>query len=317
MPEERKKILEVKHLKQYFKNGRNVTKGVDDVSFDIYEGEVFGLVGESGSGKTTTGRSILQLYKPTAGEVLFEGKDVTKLRGRDEQLAFRRDAQMIFQDPYASLNPRMTVEDIIAEGLDIHHLVNSKEERRKRVEDLLETVGLNRNHASRFPHEFSGGQRQRIGIARALAVEPKFIVADEPISALDVSIQAQVVNLMIDLKKQRDLTYLFIAHDLSMVKFISDRIGVMHYGKLLEVGSADEVYDHPLHDYTKSLISAVPQPDPEIERSRKRIDYEYGKFEGDGKDDQRTMHEIRPGHFVKCTDDEVAYYEKVAQSYEK
>ena len=317
MPEERKKILEVKHLKQYFKNGRTVTKGVDDVSFDIYQGEVFGLVGESGSGKTTTGRSILQLYKPTAGEVLFEGKDVTKLHGRDEQLAFRRDAQMIFQDPYASLNPRMTVEDIIAEGLDIHHLVKDKAERRKRVEDLLETVGLNRNHASRFPHEFSGGQRQRIGIARALAVEPKFIVADEPISALDVSIQAQVVNLMIDLKKQRDLTYLFIAHDLSMVKFISDRIGVMHYGKLLEVGSADEVYDHPLHDYTKSLISAVPQPDPEIERSRKRIDYEYGKFEGDGKDEQRSMHEIRPGHFVKCTDDEVAYYEKVAQSYGK
>ena len=277
MPEERKKILEVKHLKQYFKNGRTVTKGVDDVSFDIYEGEVFGLVGESGSGKTTTGRSILQLYKPTAGEVLFEGKDVAKLHGRDEQLAFRRDAQMIFQDPYASLNPRMTVEDIIAEGLDIHHLVKDKAERRKRVEDLLETVGLNRNHASRFPHEFSGGQRQRIGIARALAVEPKFIVADEPISALDVSIQAQVVNLMIDLKKQHDLTYLFIAHDLSMVKFISDRIGVMHYGKLLEVGSADEVYDHPLHDYTKSLISAVPQPDPEIERSRKRIDYEYGR----------------------------------------
>ena len=317
MPEERKKILEVKHLKQYFKNGRNVTKGVDDVSFDIYEGEVFGLVGESGSGKTTTGRAILQLYKPTAGEVLFEGKDVTKLHGREENLAFRRDAQKIFQDPYASLNPRMTVEDIIAEGLDIHHLVKSKEERRKRVEDLLETVGLNRNHASRFPHEFSGGQRQRIGIARALAVEPKFIVADEPISALDVSIQAQVVNLMIELKKQRNLTYLFIAHDLSMVKFISDRIGVMHYGKLLEVGDADEVYDHPLHDYTKSLISAVPQPDPEIERNRHRIDYEYGKFEGDGKDDQRSMHEIRPGHFVKCTDDEVAYYEKVAQSYEK
>ena len=317
MPEERKKILEVKHLKQYFKNGRNVTKGVDDVSFDIYEGEVFGLVGESGSGKTTTGRAILQLYKPTAGEVLFEGKDVTKLHGREENLAFRRDAQMIFQDPYASLNPRMTVEDIIAEGLDIHHLVKDKAERRKRVEDLLETVGLNRNHASRFPHEFSGGQRQRIGIARALAVEPKFIVADEPISALDVSIQAQVVNLMIELKKQRNLTYLFIAHDLSMVKFISDRIGVMHYGKLLEVGDADEVYDHPLHDYTKSLISAVPQPDPEIERNRHRIDYEYGKFEGDGKDDQRSMHEIRPGHFVKCTDDEVAYYEKVAQSYEK
>lgn len=263
MPE-KKKILEVKHLKQYFKNGRNVTKAVDDVSFDIYEGETFGLVGESGSGKTTTGRSILQLYKPTSGEVIFEGKNVENLKSRADKLAFTRDAQMIFQDPYASLNPRMTVEDIIAEGLDIHHLVKNKEERSKRVEELLETVGLNESHASRFPHEFSGGQRQRIGIARALAVEPKFIVADEPISALDVSIQAQVVNLMIELQKKRGLTYLFIAHDLSMVKFISDRIGVMHYGKLLEVGPADDVYDRPLHDYTKSLISAVPIPDPEL-----------------------------------------------------
>lgn len=313
MPE-KKKILQVKHLKQYFKNGRVTTKAVDDVSFDIYEGETFGLVGESGSGKTTTGRSILQLYKPTSGEVIFEGKNVENLKGREEKLKFRRDAQMIFQDPYASLNPRMTVEDIIAEGLDIHHLVKSKEERRARVEELLETVGLNRNHASRFPHEFSGGQRQRIGIARALAVEPKFIVADEPISALDVSIQAQVVNLMIDLQKKKGLTYLFIAHDLSMVKFISDRIGVMHYGKLLEVGPADDVYDKPLHDYTKSLISAVPVPDPEIERQRHRIDYDAKKEEMDGK--PRSMHEIRPGHFVRCSDDEVEHYQKVAESYE-
>ncbi|WP_301049790.1 ABC transporter ATP-binding protein [Lactobacillus intestinalis] len=313
MPEE-KKILEVKHLKQYFKNGRTVTKAVDDVSFDIYEGETFGLVGESGSGKTTTGRSILQLYNPTSGEVIFEGKNVENLKNREDKLKFRRDAQMIFQDPYASLNPRMTVEDIIAEGLDIHNLVKNKEERRERVEELLETVGLNKNHASRFPHEFSGGQRQRIGIARALAVEPKFIVADEPISALDVSIQAQVVNLMIELQKKRGLTYLFIAHDLSMVKFISDRIGVMHFGKLLEVGSADDVYDKPLHDYTKSLISAVPVPDPEIERQRHRIDYDPEKEEMDSK--VRTMHEIRPGHFVRCTDDEVAHYEQVAKSYE-
>lgn len=313
MPE-KKKILEVKHLKQYFKNGRNVTKAVDDVSFDIYEGETFGLVGESGSGKTTTGRSILQLYKPTSGEVIFEGKNVEKLKSRAEKLAFTRDAQMIFQDPYASLNPRMTVEDIIAEGLDIHHLVKNKEERSKRVEELLETVGLNESHASRFPHEFSGGQRQRIGIARALAVEPKFIVADEPISALDVSIQAQVVNLMIELQKKRGLTYLFIAHDLSMVKFISDRIGVMHYGKLLEVGPADDVYDRPLHDYTKSLISAVPIPDPEIERKRTRIPYDAKKEEMDGK--KRSMHEIRPGHFVRCSDDEVKHYEQVAASYE-
>lgn len=313
MPE-KKKILEVKHLKQYFKNGRNVTKAVDDVSFDIYEGETFGLVGESGSGKTTTGRSILQLYKPTSGEVIFEGKNVENLKSRADKLAFTRDAQMIFQDPYASLNPRMTVEDIIAEGLDIHHLVKNKEERSKRVEELLETVGLNESHASRFPHEFSGGQRQRIGIARALAVEPKFIVADEPISALDVSIQAQVVNLMIELQKKRGLTYLFIAHDLSMVKFISDRIGVMHYGKLLEVGPADDVYDRPLHDYTKSLISAVPIPDPEVERSRTRIPYDAQKEEMDGK--KRSMHEIRPGHFVRCSDDEVKHYEEVATSYE-
>lgn len=313
MPE-KKKILEVKHLKQYFKNGRNVTKAVDDVSFNIYEGETFGLVGESGSGKTTTGRSILQLYKPTSGEVIFEGKNVADLKSRADKLAFTRDAQMIFQDPYASLNPRMTVEDIIAEGLDIHHLVKNKDERTERVEELLETVGLNESHASRFPHEFSGGQRQRIGIARALAVEPKFIVADEPISALDVSIQAQVVNLMIELQKKRGLTYLFIAHDLSMVKFISDRIGVMHYGKLLEVGPADDVYDRPLHDYTKSLISAVPIPDPEVERSRTRIPYDAQKEEMDGK--QRSMHEIRPGHFVRCSDDEVKHYEEVAASYE-
>ena len=311
---EKEKILQVKHLKQYFKNGRTITKAVDDVSFDIHKGETFGLVGESGSGKTTTGRSILQLYQPTAGEVIFEGKNIENLKKREDKLKFRRDAQMIFQDPYASLNPRMTVEDIIAEGLDIHHLVKSKEERRQRVEELLETVGLNKNHASRFPHEFSGGQRQRIGIARALAVEPKFIVADEPISALDVSIQAQVVNLMIELQKKHGLTYLFIAHDLSMVKFISDRIGVMHFGKLLEVGPADDVYDRPLHDYTKSLISAVPVPDPEIERSRKRIDYDVQKEEGEGK--ERTMHEIRPGHFARCSDDEVAHYQNVAASYE-
>ena len=274
---EKEKILQVKHLKQYFKNGRTITKAVDDVSFDIHKGETFGLVGESGSGKTTTGRSILQLYQPTAGEGIFEGKNIENLKKLEDKLKFRRDAQMIFQDPYASLNPRMTVEDIIAEGLDIHHLVKSKEERRQRVEELLETVGLNKNHASRFPHEFSGGQRQRIGIARALAVEPKFIVADEPISALDVSIQAQVVNLMIELQKKHGLTYLFIAHDLSMVKFISDRIGVMHFGKLLEVGPADDVYDRPLHDYTKSLISAVPVPDPEIELNHKRIDYDVQK----------------------------------------
>lgn len=306
---ERKKILEVKNLKQYFKSGSNTVKAVDDVSFHIYEGETFGLVGESGSGKTTTGRSILKLYEPTSGEIIFEGKNIHDLKKRKDLLSFRRDAQMIFQDPYASLNPRMTVEDIIGEGLDIHGLAKNKAERRKRVEELLETVGLNKKHASRFPHEFSGGQRQRIGIARALAVEPKFIVADEPISALDVSIQAQVVNLMKELQEKQGLTYLFIAHDLSMVKFISDRIGVMRFGKLLEVGPADDVYNNPLHPYTQSLISAVPIPDPEIEKNRQRIDYD-GHLESDGQ--ERTLHEVVPGRFVRCTDEEVEHYRQLA-----
>ncbi len=309
---EKNKILEVKNLKQYFKVGRSTVKAVDDVSFDIYEGETFGLVGESGSGKTTTGRSILHLYEPTSGEIIFKGKDINKLKGRKEKMQFRRDAQMIFQDPYASLNPRMTVEDIIAEGLAIHQEVKNKADRKKRVYELLDLVGLNKEHASRFPHEFSGGQRQRIGIARALAINPKFVVADEPISALDVSIQAQVVNLMKELQEKKKLTYLFIAHDLSMVKFISDRIGVMRFGKLLEVGTADEVYNHPLHDYTKSLISAVPIPDPDIERQRQRIKYDDSKVES-RKD--RSLHEIKPGHFVRCADDEVDYYLKVAKSY--
>ncbi len=308
---EKNKILEVKNLKQYFKVGRSTVKAVDDVSFDIYEGETFGLVGESGSGKTTTGRSILHLYEPTSGEIIFKGKDINKLKGRKEKMQFRRDAQMIFQDPYASLNPRMTVEDIIAEGLDIHKEVKNKADRKKRVYELLDLVGLNKEHASRFPHEFSGGQRQRIGIARALAINPKFVVADEPISALDVSIQAQVVNLMKELQEKKKLTYLFIAHDLSMVKFISDRIGVMRFGKLLEVGTADEVYNRPLHDYTKSLIS-VPIPDPDIERQRQRIKYDDSKVES-RKD--RSLHEIEPGHFVRCADDEVDYYLKVAKSY--
>ena len=315
MPE-RKKLLQVKHLKQYFTSGKSTVKAVDDVTFDIYEGETFGLVGESGSGKTTTGRSIIRLYDPTDGEIIFDGKDISKLKTRSEKLEFNREMQMIFQDPYASLNPRMTVEDIIAEGIDIHGLAKSKKERSEMVENLLETVGLNRDHASRYPHEFSGGQRQRIGIARALAVQPKFIIADEPISALDVSIQAQVVNLLKDLQEEKGLTYLFIAHDLSMVKFISDRIGVMHYGRLLEVGPADDVYDKPLHDYTKSLISAVPIPDPEIERQRHRIDYDPS-IEGDDGDKVRSLHEITPGHFVRCTDDEVEMYKKKGAEYEK
>ncbi|WP_125607849.1 ABC transporter ATP-binding protein [Lapidilactobacillus bayanensis] len=310
-PTPRKKLIEVKHLKQYFNAGKtNEVKAIDDISFDIYEGETFGLVGESGSGKSTTGRSIIRLYNPTSGQILFHGQDISQIKHRD-MLEFRREMQMIFQDPYASLDPRMKVKDIIAEGLDVHHLVNNDQERAARVNELLDLVGLSHDHATRYPHEFSGGQRQRIGIARALAVEPKFIIADEPISALDVSIQAQVVNLLRDIQKRRNLTYLFIAHDLSMVKYISDRIAVMHNGKLMEVATADEVYNHPLHPYTKSLLSAVPLPDPVYERSRHRTDYD-DTIEFDGK--SRTLQEIIPGHFVLATDDEVASYRDIAKN---
>ncbi|WP_281165541.1 ABC transporter ATP-binding protein [Liquorilactobacillus sicerae] len=317
MTENRKKLLEVKHLKQYFNVGKaNEVRAVDDVSFDIYEGETFGLVGESGSGKTTTGRSIIHLYQPTAGKIIFDGQDISKLKTRKEFLAFRRKMQMIFQDPYASLNPRMKIKDIVAEGLDIHHLAKNNQERSQIVEDLLETVGLNRDHSSRYPHEFSGGQRQRIGIARALAVQPKFIIADEPISALDVSIQAQVVNLLKELQEKHGLTYLFIAHDLSMVKYISDRIGVMHYGKLLEVGPADDVYEHPLHDYTASLISAVPVPDPEYERQRKQIVYDPSQ-EKDLPDQPRKLREIVPGRFVRCSEAEIPKYRQRALAAQK
>ncbi|WP_270329986.1 ABC transporter ATP-binding protein [Lapidilactobacillus dextrinicus] len=306
----RKKLIEVKHLKQYFNAGKaNEVKAIDDISFDIYEGETFGLVGESGSGKSTTGRSIIRLYQPTSGQILFDGQDISQIKHRD-MLDFRRDMQMIFQDPYASLDPRMKVKDIIAEGLDVHHLVHSEQERGARVNELLDLVGLSHDHATRYPHEFSGGQRQRIGIARALAVNPKFIIADEPISALDVSIQAQVVNLLRDIQKKQKLTYLFIAHDLSMVKYISDRIAVMHNGKLMELATADEVYNHPLHPYTKSLLSAVPLPDPVAERSRQRTDYNDA-IEFDGQ--QRTLQEITPDHFVLATNDEVIAYRKLAQ----
>ncbi|WKN28981.1 ATP-binding cassette domain-containing protein [Apilactobacillus kunkeei] len=300
------KILEVKNLKQYFNVGRkDEVRAVDDITFNVHQGETFGLVGESGSGKTTTGRAISHLYEPTGGEIIFEGKDVSKLKTKKDEKEFRSDIQTIFQDPYASLNPRMKVKDIIAEGIDINHLAKDKADRDAQVEELLETVGLNKEHANRYPHEFSGGQRQRIGIARALAVKPKFIIADEPISALDVSIQAQVVNLLKDLQKKRKLTYLFIAHDLSMVKYISDRIGVMHYGRMLEIADADELYAHPLHDYTRSLLSAVPVPDPEFERQRKIVDYD-ASVESDGK--QRKLVEIAPNHYVRAADDEIQMY---------
>ena len=290
---DKKKLVEVKHLKQYFGTKKNVVKAIDDISFDIYEGETFGLVGESGSGKSTTGRALLRLYQPTDGEILFEGKDIATLTKGKELLEFRKEAQMIFQDPYASLDSRMKVRDIIAEGIDIHHLASTKEERNQMVDELLETVGLNREHANRYPHEFSGGQRQRIGIARALALNPKFIVCDEAISALDVSIQAQIVNLLKKLQKEKGLTYLFIAHDLSMVKYISDRIAVMYRGRIVEMGPAECVYANPQHAYTKSLLSAIPLPDPREEKNRKRIVYK-----GEDFDENATLQEVEPGHFV-------------------
>ena len=291
--ENRKKLVEVKHLKQYFGSKKNVVKAIDDISFEIYEGETFGLVGESGSGKSTTGRALLRLYKPTDGEILFEGKEIANLKKGKELLEFRKEAQMIFQDPYASLDGRMKVRDIIAEGIDIHGLAKTVEERDAMVDELLETVGLNKEHANRYPHEFSGGQRQRIGIARALAVNPKFIVCDEAISALDVSIQAQIVNLLKRLQKEIGLTYLFIAPDLSMVKYISDRIAVMYRGRIVEMGSADCVYNNPQHPYTKSLLSAIPLPDPREEKNRKRLVYKGEEFS-----EKASLQEVEPGHFV-------------------
>ena len=310
-------LIEVKDLKKYFQVGRNQTlKAVDGVNFKIYKGETLGIVGESGCGKTTCGKSVMGLYKATDGEVLFDGVDINKLN-KKEKKEFTKRAQIIFQDPYSSLNPRMTVGDIIGEGIDIHKLYTGKE-RQEKIYELLELVGLNREHALRFPHEFSGGQRQRIGIARALAIEPEFIVCDEPISALDVSIQAQVVNLLIELQQKKNLTYLFIAHDLSMVKHISDRVGVMYLGNMVEFAESDELYQKPFHPYTKALMAAIPIPDPDTEEQKTRI-----RLEGEipspvnpkpgcrfvtrcryatEKCHQETpkLEELAPEHFVAC-----------------
>lgn len=272
MDEKNEVIIEVTNLTKHFKVGqRQILEAVNNVSFQIFKGETLGLVGESGCGKSTTGRTIVGLYKATSGEVIFKGEHVYNKTRKNELKKLARKMQMIFQDPYASLNPRMTVSDIIAEGIDIHGLAGNNKERMNRIYNLLEIVGLNHEHANRYPHEFSGGQRQRIGIARALALEPDFIIADEAISALDVSVQAQIVNLMQQLQQERQLTYLFIAHDLSMVKFISDRIGVMYLGCLVELAESDELYENPLHPYTKALLSAIPIPDPQIEHAKERI----------------------------------------------
>lgn len=306
------KILQVKGLKQYFNEGQqNEVQAVNDISFDVFKGETFGLVGESGCGKSTTGRAIIRLYEPTAGEIIFQDTEVHDIKGKKDMLQFRREMQMIYQDPYASLNPKMKVRDIIAEGIDIHGLAASTADRNNQVDDLLKTVGLNPDHSTRYPHEFSGGQRQRIGIARALAVQPEFIICDEPISALDVSIQAQVVNLLMKLQKEKGLTYLFIAHDLSMVKYISDRIGVMYYGKLVELAPAEQVYNAPLHPYTESLLSAVPLPDPNYERNRIRIPYTPKAATGA----EEKLREITPGHFVYCTEADIPALQAKAASY--
>lgn len=271
------KLLQVENLTKYFYKPqgifgqkKQIVKSVDHVTFDIMRNETLGLVGESGCGKTTVGRTITRLYEPTDGKIIFDGKDISHLT-KKELLPYRKKMQMIFQDPYASLNARMTVMDIVREALDLHSELKSKEEKNKRVYELLDRVGLMREHANRYPHEFSGGQRQRIGIARALAVDPEFIVCDEPISALDVSIQAQVVNMLEDLQREFGLTYLFIAHDLSMVRHISDRIGVMYLGKLVEIGPSEEIYSHHLHPYTEALLSSVPVPDPEKARAKEQI----------------------------------------------
>lgn len=311
-------ILEVKNLKKYFKVGKkDILKAVDDVSFTIKEGETLGLVGESGCGKTTCGRTVIGMYSATEGEVLYKGKNVHQLKGKEKK-AFNKEVQIIFQDPYASLDPRMTVSEIIGEGIEIHNLAKNKKEKEEKIAHLLELVGLNKEHANRFIHEFSGGQRQRIGIARALAVEPKFIMCDEPISALDVSIQAQIANLLITFQKEMKFTYLFIAHDLAMVKHISDRVAVMYLGAIVELAESEALYSNPKHPYTEALMSAIPIPDPKIEDSRERIMLEGDvpspintpvgcKFQGRCskviercKQESPCLREVEPGHFVAC-----------------
>ena len=302
-------LLHVENLKQHFRISRNyTTKAVDGISFDIYEGETYGLVGESGSGKSTTGRAVIRLYDPTEGKIIFDGHDISGKLSKKENDYLRKNMQMIFQDPMACLNPRKKVKEIIAQGLRIHHDYKSEEELTERVYQILEKVGLSREHATRYPQQFSGGQRQRIGIARALIMNPKLVIADEAISALDVSVQAQVVNLMRDLQKELGITYLFIAHDLSMVKYISDRIGVMHLGHIVETGTTDEIFDNPVHPYTKSLLSAIPKANPVVEK--KRIALSYDKVKEGVDYIAGSYHKISDTHTVLATDEEFVKWTK-------
>ena len=301
----RQPLLKVEHLKQYFKVNKSFTvKAVDDISFEIFPGETYGLVGESGSGKSTTGRSVIRLYDPTGGTITFNGENITGKMTAAQTKMLRTKMQMIFQDPMASLNPREKVIDIIAQGLDVHHLYQDAAERRDKVYRMLERVGLSHEHANRYPHQFSGGQRQRIGIARALVMNPDLVIADEAISALDVSIQAQVVNLMKDIQKETGCAYLFIAHDLSMVKYISDRIGVLHLGHLVETGSKDESFENPVHPYTKSLLSAIPHTNPRVEKQRKAVGYDYAKSGIHYENGTRRL--VGGTHYVLATEEEFA-----------
>lgn len=309
MTEQRKKLIEVKDLTVKFGSRRKPFTAVDNVSFDIYQGETFGLVGESGSGKTTIGRSIIRIHPTAGGQVLFDGKQINGRISRALDHEVTRRIQMIFQDPMSSLNERAKIDYIVSEGLYARGCHVSEEERKEKVEKVLLDVGLLPEFASRFPHEFSGGQRQRIGIARALIVEPDFIIADEPISALDVSIRAQVLNLMSDLQKKRNLTYLFIAHDLSVVRFICDRIAVIHKGKIVELAESEELFAHPLHPYTRALLSAIPQPDPIAERQKKLLVYDPS-CHNYSETNQPSWQEIVPGHFVLASEEEMAEYTK-------
>ena len=310
---DREVILSIKHVDISFEVGhKKKFDAVKDANFDIYKGETFALVGESGSGKTTLGRAILRINPCSAGEILFEGKRISGKISREEDRNVVRNIQMIFQDPAASLNERATIEYCVSEGLYNFHLYENEEDRVAKVDKALKDVGLLPEHKSRYPHEFSGGQRQRVGIARAMIMDPKFIVADEPISALDVSIRAQVLNLMNKLKAEKDLTYLFIAHDLSVVRFIADRIAVIHLGEIVEIADSETLFRYPLHPYTISLLSSVPMPDPIVERTRRHIDYDPSVLDQSGE--KRELREIRPGHFILATSREYADYEYKLQS---